>query len=733
MVEQRRSPRGSAALIAALWFAGCSGGGGDGTQPPPQNRAPTATISSPAQATVSVAVGGSVTFAGSCSDPDNNVPFTHAWSFGGGAPSSTSASPGAVTFATAGTFTVTYVCTDALGLASATASRTVNVGDQAQSGWTVLVYVAADNDLEPFALGDLQEMTAGASAGVNIIAQVDRSAGYASDGVSNLPNWTSSKRLEVNPGSITELADLGETDTTDPATLASFIAWGVAAYPASRYMLILWDHGGGWTGFGVDELLEAGGAPAHGLMRLPAITSGIASGLAAAGLSKLDIVGFDACLMATLEVAHAMSPHAHYLLASEETEPGHGWDYAALNGVTSLGAAALGARIADGYKAQADSPAWDTGAGITLSLVELSRIPAVEAAVADLRTAFGTVPAMTPVAGALGRERARAVSFGKNPNPAADTHLVDIGDLFGGLDELGASAAALRSAVGAAVVYQVRGSTYSQASGLSIYFPAGSAYYDAGQYDPIAGMDDWRAFLGAYYGVTAAPAFDLANSGIALDATTFAIVGALTPGSLAAASNAKFVYGVPGLSGDAWMFGDAPPDVITDAGIDYLVGYWDYTFLLLTQTVPATHAEYGYLSWTFDATQAVASIPLAYYAPGAAQAAMAIRLVAFDLSSSTLLSDVYYVVTADGQVGQLTPVAGSTLRALVAYLPASTQWNSQWIEYTTVGGFDATRPIALGLVPLNTGGPFFAGLRVENAAGSGDWIATDVSSPPTRP
>ncbi len=604
-----------------------------------------------------------------------------------------------------------------------------------QPGWTVLVYVAADNDLEPFALGDLQEMSAGASSGVNIIAQVDRASGYSTGGVSNLPNWTSAKRLKVNSGSITELADLGETDTTSPTTLANFIEWGVKAYPASHYMLVMWDHGGGWTGFGVDELLSIGATPGHDLMSLAKITNGISAGLAAAGLAKFDIIGFDACLMATLEVANSLSPHASYLLASEETEPGHGWDYSALTGVSSLGPVALGTKIADGFKAQADSATWNTGASITLSLVDLSKIQAVQSAVTALKNAYGTVATMTPVAGALGRERMRAVSFGKNPNPAGDTHLVDIGDLFGAAADLGATGTALKNAATAAVVYQVRGSSYAQATGLSIYFPTSSAYYSTTNYGPVPGMDDWRTVLTAYYGVTGVPAFDLANpnTGISGDATTFSIVGALTSGSLASAANAYFVFGLPGGAGDAWGYGDVPPDVVTTIGVDYLVGSWDYTFLRLSQTAPAAHTEYGYLSLSVDGTNAIASIPLAYYAPGAGQATLALRLITVDLNNSRVTSDIYYGVTSTGAVGQLTPPAGSTMRAVVKHFPIATQWNSQWVEYTDTGAFDATQPIAVSFLTLGTGDSFFAGLRVENAAGSGDWISTSVSSPPTKP
>lgn len=109
--------------------------------------------------------------------------------------------------------------------------------------------------------------------------------------------------------------------------LADFLARGIEEYPAERYALILTDHGGGWPGVGPDE--SAG----HDILDLQEIHDGIAAGLEAAGLDKLDLLGFDACLMATYETASAMAPLADRMLASQELEPGHGWDYRVLSNV----------------------------------------------------------------------------------------------------------------------------------------------------------------------------------------------------------------------------------------------------------------------------------------------------------------------------------------------------------------------------------------------------------------
>jgi len=86
---------------------------------PPPNQAPNGVIGTPTAA-VTIAAGQSVNFTGSGTDPDNNTPLTYAWNFGGGATNSTLQNPGVVVFATAGTYTVSFTVTDALGLADAT-------------------------------------------------------------------------------------------------------------------------------------------------------------------------------------------------------------------------------------------------------------------------------------------------------------------------------------------------------------------------------------------------------------------------------------------------------------------------------------------------------------------------------------------------------------------------------------------------------------------------------------
>jgi parallel beta-helix repeat protein len=97
------------------------------------NQAPDGTIDSPAS-DLTISAGQTVSFAGTGTDPDANLPLTYRWNFGGAAPDSSLEDPGALTFQTAGTFTVTLTVTDALGLADATPARRVVTVSGAVSG-----------------------------------------------------------------------------------------------------------------------------------------------------------------------------------------------------------------------------------------------------------------------------------------------------------------------------------------------------------------------------------------------------------------------------------------------------------------------------------------------------------------------------------------------------------------------------------------------------------------------
>ncbi|MFP5307542.1 MAG: S8 family serine peptidase, partial [Gammaproteobacteria bacterium] len=113
------------------------------------NRKPTAQILSPVT-DVGITAGDSVLFEGECADPENQGGIAFAWDFGNsGLASSAQQNPGALTFANAGTFTVTFSCSDAWGVADS-ASRTITVAAPAgggggawSPGWLIVPTLAA--------------------------------------------------------------------------------------------------------------------------------------------------------------------------------------------------------------------------------------------------------------------------------------------------------------------------------------------------------------------------------------------------------------------------------------------------------------------------------------------------------------------------------------------------------------------------------------------------------------
>jgi hypothetical protein len=231
-----------------------------------------------------------------------------------------------------------------------------------EAKWTVMVYMAGDNSLSTAGDEDLKEMRqVGSSTDVNVLVQFDNAGEKGT------------KRFHIQRGGINEkIVDFGETDSGDPFILDDFISWSYENYPADRYALILWNHGGGWEPNDLDgiaryertknyNIREASSRSASRLKktffnttinkifnetsnRLRAICSDDGSGhsIDTVELGKvlaytkktigqpLDILGMDACLMSNFEVAYQAEPYVKYIVSSEESEPNEGWPYSAV-------------------------------------------------------------------------------------------------------------------------------------------------------------------------------------------------------------------------------------------------------------------------------------------------------------------------------------------------------------------------------------------------------------------
>jgi hypothetical protein len=188
--------------------------------------------------------------------------------------------------------------------------------------WTILLYSAADNNLERYMVQDVIDLeSVGSDANTNLLAQVDRgerpsslSGGWAGCRRFFLEKDGDSSAINSPPAQ-----DLGQVNMSDPQTLTDFLVWGMKNYPADHVFLVISDHGNGWKGAMEDD-------SHHGWMKTKDINKAIEDAEKIVD-QKLDIVGFDACLMASSEVGYELKDSAGFLVASENTEGADGWPY----------------------------------------------------------------------------------------------------------------------------------------------------------------------------------------------------------------------------------------------------------------------------------------------------------------------------------------------------------------------------------------------------------------------
>jgi len=323
---------------------------------------------------------------------------------------------------------------------------------------TVMIYLCG-TDLESrsaMATKDLNEMLgATISDKVNVLVYT----GGCSQWRNNVISSTVNQIYQVKSGDLVLLEkNAGTGSMTDPNTLLSFINYCTGNYPANRYELILWDHGGGsLSGYGYDQRNARSGS-----MNLASLEQALRS----SGV-KFDFVGFDACLMATVETASMLSRYADYLIASEETEPGIGWYYTnwltELSSNTSISTLDLGQRIVDDFVSACAQQC--RGQATTLSVVDLAELSAT---LPDDLSAFSQ-----ELRRMISEGEYQTVSTARSGSRefAASTVIdqIDFVDFAHRLDT--DQSRSLVEALLGAVKYNRTSSSMTNAYGLSVYFP----------------------------------------------------------------------------------------------------------------------------------------------------------------------------------------------------------------------------------------------------------------------
>ena len=120
-----------------------------------------------------------------------------------------------------------------------------------QTGWTIMVYIAGDNNLSIAGINDLNEME-GAMDGVpsNVIVLIDELGNNNTNAYEVEYDWYGPDNSAIVSTEI-RLSDINsswsnELNMGSCQTLEDFASWCINNYPANKYALVLWDHGSGW-------------------------------------------------------------------------------------------------------------------------------------------------------------------------------------------------------------------------------------------------------------------------------------------------------------------------------------------------------------------------------------------------------------------------------------------------------------------------------------------------------
>jgi hypothetical protein len=428
--------------------------------------------------------------------------------------------------------------------------------------WTLLVYIAAHNNLRRLGRRSLHQiLDVGSTPQLNLAALYDG------------PH-SATRIIAGNPGQPEVEESLSNFDSGDPDALLETIRWAFEQCPAERYALVLWSHGSGWrpeerTGGGTlsawtPEQLARIAREARGDDAVPAteltqrtgqggsmalfrttlarilrqnapaeraicFDDGSRHSLDTLELERvvrevkdiigqpLDLLGMDACVMATLEVACQVREHVRYMVASEELVPGRSWPYDTILSALRAEPATLARDLAaltvqhyvDYYTA---NPPPLNGGDVTKVALDLVQLDPLIQAVDGLSEALleRMDAQASPLWTAQRETRARETLQGKRWNNKFNYHLWDVGTLVAHLaahndrtavqDAARAVGAALEPG-GAVIAEGHLGDWFDGLGGVSIYaVPPGvqrvSPYYDELYF---AQTTQWGEMLRAYH------------------------------------------------------------------------------------------------------------------------------------------------------------------------------------------------------------------------------------------
>ena len=378
--------------------------------------------------------------------------------------------------------------------------------------WTIMVFLNAKNNLEPYGITDMNEMEmVGSNNKRNIVVEIGRMKGYDSSN----GDWTGVRRYYVTKDRDKSkiksqlIADLGEVDMGDYKELINFAKWAKQNYPAKKYALVIWNHGGGWEkgfktaitkGVSYDEV-------SGNHINTPQL------GLAMKEIGKIDVLDFDACLMQMAEVGYEIKDYVTYIVASEETEPGDGDTYnvflSKLDSNPTMEPLDLAKAIVDAYAANYQS----TGDGSTKSVVRTEQFAGLLDAVNNFAYSISQAGDKTAVKNALSSVQSFYIQENKDLY-----HFAKLVYSNSSSSDVKSKAQSLMDFIKSKLVAYNKTTTtdYSNAYGIAIYIPSssiGNGYTDL-QWSKYSNWDEFLAwYIGKDSTATATSPSTPSNSG----------------------------------------------------------------------------------------------------------------------------------------------------------------------------------------------------------------------------
>ncbi|GEM_PF-958144 len=388
-----------------------------------------------------------------------------------------------------------------------TATCAVTVEEDLGDAHTIMIYMCG-SDLESgsgFATGDLKEIlnVSGQPDDVNIIVETGGSSSWKRYGISNqvVERYHVQNRQLVKDTSLTDL-NMGLS-----STFQSFIEWGLTEYPAQRTGVIMWNHGGAMDGVCFDEKHD------DDCLTNDEVNLAMKNAFKNVGRTeKLEWIGYDACLMAVQDIAEYNSQYYNYMISSQESEAGAGWDYDRANGMLhKIYANPRGVETPTFLEAICTTFVADNSREATLSALDLSRMPAYKTAWENMASGLAGIVNTSSKWNTFKNLVNSCMRFGLYTDDGYDAYnegyvydIFDVGDLiekmqanatYNGL--LSSQLNALASAFDDLVICSKTTSDYQGASGLNFFCPL-CGLYRKSYYSSRTNFTNWSNFVTSY-------------------------------------------------------------------------------------------------------------------------------------------------------------------------------------------------------------------------------------------